>query len=68
VASSVVQPIINSNFTMGVQIPKTNFLGDSFWELRDEEWKLFLNYIDNGIIIDPKLITGKQIGPSITNQ
>jgi rod shape-determining protein MreC len=66
--SSVVQPIINSNFTMGVQIPKTNFWatlsGNS-----GRGMEAVLNYIDNGIIIDPKLITGKQIGPSLpTNE
>lgn len=66
--SSVVQPIINSNFTMGVQIPKTNFWatlsGNS-----GRGMEAVLNYIDNGIIIDPKLITGKQIGPTLpTNE
>ncbi len=61
--SSVVQPIINSNFTMGVQIPKTNFWatlsGNS-----GRGMEAVLNYIDNGIIIDPKLIAGSQIGPN----
>ncbi|MBP7281693.1 MAG: rod shape-determining protein MreC [Leptospiraceae bacterium] len=66
--SSVIQPIINSNFTMGVQIPKTNFWatlsGNS-----GRSMEAVLNYIDNGIIVDPKLITGKQIGPSLpTNE
>jgi rod shape-determining protein MreC len=66
--SSVVQPVINSNFTMGVQIPKTNFWatlsGNS-----GRGMEAILNYIDNGIIIDPKLITGKQIGPTLpTNE
>ena len=62
--SSVIQPIINSNFTMGVQIPKTNFWatlsGNS-----GRSMEAILNYIDNGIIVDPKLITGKQIGPNL---
>lgn len=61
--SSVVQPIINSNFTMGVQIPKTNFWatlsGNS-----GRGMEAVLNYIDNGIIIDPKLIAGSQAGPN----
>lgn len=66
--SSVVQPIINSNFTMGVQIPKTNFWatlsGNS-----GRSMEAVLNYIDNGIIIDPKLITSTQIGPNLpTNE
>lgn len=62
--SSVVQPVINSNFTMGVQIPKTNFWatlsGNS-----GRSMEAVLNYIDNGIIIDPKLISSKQIGPNL---
>ena len=53
---------------MGVQIPKTNFWatlsGNS-----GRSMEAVLNYIDNGIIVDPKLITGKQIGPSLpTNE
>ena len=49
---------------MGVQIPKTNFWatlsGNS-----GRSMEAILNYIDNGIIVDPKLITGKQIGPNL---
>lgn len=61
--SAVVQPIINSNFTMGVQIPKTNIWatlsGNS-----GRGMQAFLNYLNNAIIIDPKFISSKQFGPN----
>jgi rod shape-determining protein MreC len=63
-SSSVVQPIINSSFSMGVQIPKT----DIWATLSGNSGKTMesvLNYIDAAIIIDPKYIGSKQIGPSL---
>jgi rod shape-determining protein MreC len=66
-SSSVVQPIINSNFIMGVQIPKTNIWatlsGNS-----GRNMQAFLNYIDNAIIIDPRYMTSKQLGPQILSE
>ncbi len=65
--SSVVQPLINSNFTMGVQIPKTNIWatlsGNS-----GKNMQAFLNYLDNAIIIDPNYMSSKQMGPQVLTE
>jgi rod shape-determining protein MreC len=58
--TSVVQPLINSNFNLGVQIADTNLWlvlnGNS-----NKGTNLTLNYIDSGIIVSPRL--PGQIGP-----
>lgn len=62
--SSVVQPLINSNFTMGVQIPNANLwavLSGNSGKTTD----VILNYIDSAIIINPRLLNGGLIGPQL---
>jgi len=58
--SAVVQPIINSNFSMGVQIS-----GNHWAVLSGNSGKsnlVILNYIDSAIIINPRF--SQQIGPT----
>ncbi len=58
--TAVVQPIINSNFSMGVQ-----FSGNQWAVLSGNSGKsnlVILNYIDSAIIINPRFF--QQIGPS----
>lgn len=61
-STSLVQPIINSNFSMGAQIPDTNF-----WAILSgnsgRSLLAVLSYIDSSIIIDPK--QSKEIGPEV---
>ncbi len=60
--SSIVQPIINSNFNMGVQIP-----GIQLWAMLSgnsgKGTMSVLNYIDSGIIINPLFNVRNQMGP-----
>lgn len=60
--SSVVQPIINSNFSMGVQIP-----GSHLWAvLSGNSGKgvlAVLNYVDSAIIINPRYASTNVVGP-----
>ncbi|MDX1958642.1 MAG: rod shape-determining protein MreC [Leptospiraceae bacterium] len=58
--TSVVQPLINSNFSLGVQVAETSLwlvLGGN----SNKGTFLILNYIDGGVIINPRL--PGQIGP-----
>ena len=62
--STVIQPLINSKFRMGVSMPGTNLWaslsGDS-----GRGTEAVLEYIDNGIVIDPKIFgVNVQIGPN----
>ncbi|MCB1179049.1 MAG: rod shape-determining protein MreC, partial [Leptospiraceae bacterium] len=61
-SSSIIQPIINSNFNMGVQIP-----GINFWAvLTGNSGKgtlALLNYVDSGIIINPLYNSINKIAP-----
>lgn len=65
-SSSVVQPIINSSFNMGVQIP-----GIQLWAMLSgnsgKGIMATLNYIDSGIIINPLFNTRNQMGPAPFN-
>jgi rod shape-determining protein MreC len=60
--TAVVQPIINSNFSMGVQIP-----GLHFWAvLSGNSGKgalAILSYVDSAIIINPNFSKTSAIGP-----
>lgn len=60
--TSLVQPIINSNFNMGVQIP-----GINFWAILSgnsgKSTLAVLNYVDAAVIIDPRASSKTTIGP-----
>jgi rod shape-determining protein MreC len=60
-SSAVIQPIINSNFNMGVQVE-----GGSLWAILSGNsgrgTYVILNFLDSGVIINPKLYS--QIGPT----
>jgi rod shape-determining protein MreC len=61
--SSVVQPLINSNFSMGVSMPGTNLwasLSGNSGRVGEAE----LDYIDAGIIIDPRAFGRMTMGPN----
>ena len=62
--SAVVQPIINSNFNMGVQVE-----GGSLWAILSGNsgrgTYVILNFLDSGVIINPKPYA--QIGPVIND-
>jgi rod shape-determining protein MreC len=64
-SSAVVQPIINSNFNMGVQVE-----GGSLWAILSGNsgrgTYVILNFLDSGVIINPKLYS--QIGPMIPDE
>lgn len=61
-SSCIVQPLINSNFNMGVGIPGTNLWANlSGNSGRGSE--AILNFIDSGIIIDPRTFSSFQMGP-----
>lgn len=61
--SSVIQPLINSNFSMGVSIPGTN-LWASLSGNSGRGTDVLLDYIDSGIVIDPKSIGNFPMGPN----
>ncbi|EMJ88912.1 rod shape-determining protein MreC domain protein [Leptospira meyeri serovar Semaranga str. Veldrot Semarang 173] len=61
--SAVIQPIINSNFSMGVSIPGTN-LWASLNGNSGRGTDVLLDYIDSGIVIDPKAIGNFPMGPN----
>ncbi|WP_039937470.1 rod shape-determining protein MreC [Leptospira terpstrae] len=61
--SAVIQPIINSNFSMGVSIPGTN-LWASLNGNSGRGTDVLLDYIDAGIVIDPKAIGNFPMGPN----
>ncbi len=60
--SAVVQPLINSNFSMGVAVPGTN-LWASLNGNSGRGTEVLLDYIDSGIVIDPKAIGSFPMGP-----
>ncbi|NBU96835.1 MAG: rod shape-determining protein MreC [Spirochaetia bacterium] len=64
-SSAVVQPIINSNFNMGVQVE-----GGSLWAILSGNsgrgTYVILNFLDSGVIINPKLYS--QIGPIVPDE
>jgi len=64
-SSAVVQPIINSNFNMGVQVE-----GGSLWAILSGNsgrgTYVILNFLDSGVIINPKLYS--QIGPVLADE
>lgn len=62
--SSVVQPLINSNFNMGVSVPGTN-LWASLSGNSGRGTEVMLDYIDSGIVIDPHAFTPIGMGPSL---
>ncbi|MDF3818651.1 rod shape-determining protein MreC [Leptospira sp. 96542] len=62
--SAVVQPLINSNFSMGVSIPGTN-LWASLNGNSGRGTDVILDYIDAGIVIDPKAIGNFPMGPAL---
>ncbi|MCE9501349.1 MAG: rod shape-determining protein MreC, partial [Leptospira sp.] len=62
-SSSVVQPLINSNFTMGIRLPGTN-LWASLSGNSGRGTEAILSFIDNGIIIDPRVFSTFQPGPN----
>ena len=64
--SSVVQPLINSNFSMGVSVPGTN-LWASLNGNSGRGTEVLLDYIDSGIVIDPKAIGTFPMGPTQAN-
>ncbi|WP_367897720.1 rod shape-determining protein MreC [Leptospira sp. WS58.C1] len=61
--SAVVQPIINSNFSMGVSIPESN-LWATLSGNSGRGMEALMNYIDSGIIIDPRIFGDYPMGPS----
>lgn len=61
--SAVVQPLINSNFNMGVAIPDSN-LWASLSGNSGRGTEALMNYIDSGIIIDPRIFGDYPMGPS----
>ncbi|GBF50999.1 rod shape-determining protein MreC [Leptospira ryugenii] len=61
--SAVVQPLINSNFSMGVSVPGTN-LWASLSGNSGRGTDVLLDYIDSGIVIDPKAIGSFPMGPT----
>lgn len=60
--TSVVQPLINSNFSMGVTIPNTS-LWASLSGNSDRSMEPILEYIDPGIVIDPRALGSFPMGP-----
>jgi rod shape-determining protein MreC len=62
-STSVVQPIINSNFSMGVTMPNTS-LWASLSGNSGRSTEAVLEYIDSGIVIDPKSFGAFPIGPA----
>lgn len=62
--SAVVQPLINSNFSMGVAVPGTN-LWASLNGNSGRGTDVLLDYIDSGIVIDPKSIGNFPMGPTL---
>ncbi|MBE7411027.1 MAG: rod shape-determining protein MreC [Leptospiraceae bacterium] len=63
-SSSVIQPLINSNFYMGVEIPGTNLWANLSGN-SGRGTDAVLNFIDSGIIIDPRTFSSFQMGPSL---
>ncbi|TGK17789.1 rod shape-determining protein MreC [Leptospira stimsonii] len=61
--SAVVQPLINSNFNMGVAMPDTNLWANLSGN-SGRGTEALLNYIDSGIIIDPRVFGEYPMGPS----
>lgn len=61
--SAVVQPLINSNFNMGVSMPDTNLWANLSGN-SGRGTEALLNYIDSGIIIDPRVFGEYPMGPS----
>lgn len=61
--SAVVQPLINSNFNMGVAIPDSN-LWATLSGNSGRGTESLMNYIDSGIIIDPRVFGDYPMGPS----
>lgn len=61
-STAVVQPIINSNFSMGVTMPNTS-LWASLSGNSGRSTEAVLEYIDSGIVIDPKSFGAFPIGP-----
>ncbi len=62
--SAVIQPLINSNFSMGVSIPGTN-LWASLSGNSGRGTEVLLDYIDSGIVIDPKAFGPFTMGPNL---
>ncbi|EQA36444.1 rod shape-determining protein MreC [Leptospira inadai serovar Lyme str. 10] len=61
--SAVVQPLINSNFNMGVSIPDSN-LWASLSGNSGRGTEALMNYIDSGIVIDPRVFGDYPMGPT----
>jgi rod shape-determining protein MreC len=61
-STSVVQPIVNSNFSMGVSMPGTS-LWASLSGNSGRGTEAVLEFIDSGIIIDPKSFGTFPMGP-----
>jgi rod shape-determining protein MreC len=61
-STSVVQPLINSNFSMGVSMPNTS-LWASLSGNSGKGTEAILEYIDSGIVIDPKSFGAFPMGP-----
>jgi len=62
-STSVVQPIINSNFAMGVSMPGTS-LWASLSGNSGRATEAILEFIDSGIVIDPKSFGNFPMGPA----
>ncbi|WCL50164.1 rod shape-determining protein MreC [Leptospira sp. GIMC2001] len=62
-STAVVQPIINSNFSMGVAIPGTS-LWASLSGNSGKGTEAILEFIDSGIVIDPKVFGSFPMGPA----
>jgi rod shape-determining protein MreC len=62
-STSVVQPIVNSNFSMGVSMPGTS-LWASLSGNSGRGTEAVLEFIDSGIIIDPRTFGTFPMGPA----
>lgn len=61
--SAVVQPLVNSNFNMGVSIPDSNLWANLSGN-SGRGTEALMNYIDSGIVIDPRVFGDYPMGPT----
>ncbi len=62
-STSVVKPVINSNFSMGVMIPGTS-LWASFSGNSGRATEAIIKFIDSDIVIDPRSLGSFPMGPA----
>jgi rod shape-determining protein MreC len=62
-STSVIQPVINSNFSMGVMVPNTS-LWASLSGNSGRGSEAVMEFIDSGIVIDPKAFGAFPMGPT----